>query len=122
MTDTEVLVSMRELLSSPERWCRGDMARKKNSRSTCGCDPEACQWCIVGALVRFTDADQCDRIHAFLNKEVETFTGSNVARFNVVECFNDSFSTTHDRLLGFLDHCIAAKGGKVVSRDGEASG
>jgi hypothetical protein len=39
-----------ELISDPARWTTGVMARNKDNESVDYSDPEACRWCVLGAL------------------------------------------------------------------------
>lgn len=53
MSDTrtiEVLRGARELISDPERWTRGTLARDKDDCVVRPQSPAAVKWCVVGAL------------------------------------------------------------------------
>ena len=47
-----VLASMRELLASEDAWCQGDIAQNASGEPCLPGDPDACRWCLMGAIDR----------------------------------------------------------------------
>lgn len=45
-------MKMIELLKGPECWTQGANARRPDGSGTDSRDPEACQWCLIGAFVK----------------------------------------------------------------------
>ena len=39
-----------DFLSSPDKWCKGEMAKNADGDEAAEFDPEACQWCLLGAI------------------------------------------------------------------------
>jgi len=42
--------TVRELLSSPGKWCKDEMAKNVDGDDVDEFHPEACQWCLLGAI------------------------------------------------------------------------
>ena len=51
LTTREVLVRARDLIADPERWAQNDYARVAGGASAEPNDPDACQWCAIGAVL-----------------------------------------------------------------------
>lgn len=45
-------MTVKELLTSPEKWTRGESARDINGRPVMTDSKEAVSWCLVGALMK----------------------------------------------------------------------
>ena len=45
-------MTVRELLSNESKWTHGTFARNKDGIGTGSCSPEACRWCVIGAINR----------------------------------------------------------------------
>lgn len=43
-------MKMHELLAKPENWTQGAPARNPSGDAVAGSNPEACQWCLFGAV------------------------------------------------------------------------
>ena len=39
-----------ELLADESRWCKGSVARTAEGKPTNSSHPDACQWCLMGAV------------------------------------------------------------------------
>ena len=59
----ESLKLVRNLISSPENWCQGDLAKDKNGRPVHSTSLDAVQWCVVGAAC-YIQTDASDVIFA----------------------------------------------------------
>lgn len=42
------------LLSTPDKWCQGDMAQNMDGRACDADEPQACKWCLAGAIFKLT--------------------------------------------------------------------
>lgn len=111
------LIAMRELLAEEGRWCQDFYARDKNAHSTDPWDPNACQWCVMGAAIKVfgndelpsaLDIEHCtigpadaygERIS--LNELV-----ANVVGYINVAAWQDLETTTHADVLHMLDKAI----------------
>lgn len=81
-----------ELLSDPSKWCQHDEARKSNGDVALARDPEACQWCAVGAM-RLCYPDSGERYEAI--EKFRSVTGA----ANITD-WNDSPYRTFDQVRG----------------------
>lgn len=45
-------MKIRELLDSPEKWTKGELARNLHGVAVAPTARGACQWCLVGAIFR----------------------------------------------------------------------
>lgn len=97
---------VRELLAVPERWTRGEFARRADG-SPCGSkDPAAQCWCLVGAMCRLDDdpirgMEMLDAIRA-------------ATRSDSASVWNDAPGRTHADVLALLDRVV-----QRMERDGE---
>jgi hypothetical protein len=57
LTVLETLQQTRELLSKPQRWTRGTLARDSRGLPVSPEDPKACRFCLMGAMYRVTSLD-----------------------------------------------------------------
>lgn len=55
MTTLELLKSVRELLSDPDRWCSNGPSRTADGRLCLPCDPAAVKWSLGGAVQKLGD-------------------------------------------------------------------
>lgn len=46
----DILEKARDLISDPDRWTQGELARGPNGRPLGPCSPHAVRWCAAGAL------------------------------------------------------------------------
>jgi hypothetical protein len=51
MTELELLIAARDLLADPSRWIKGKVAQNATGDARNPDDPDACKWCMNGALV-----------------------------------------------------------------------
>jgi hypothetical protein len=105
MNTKEVLIGVREKLSDPDRWCKHSAGKNSSGRSCAALAPEACSWCLTGAIaavVRNEDADEMDFARYALMKAIKEVTGCSYA---IVE-FNDAANRLHSTVMAVLDKSI----------------
>lgn len=108
--DLPMVQAARELISDPARWCRGTMAKNDRGYAVGPRQPDACQWCALGALVKCTPDDS--KFKGEVNTKVMANALKVAAMFrrlvigvghSLVE-FNDAH--THDEVLATFDAAI----------------
>lgn len=52
----EILRSILRLFKDPKNWCKGSMARRADGFRTNSTDPQACSWCLDGAVTVMSKA------------------------------------------------------------------
>lgn len=93
---SEVLLNAMALLESPDRWTKNVYARNKEGAAVMSTDPDACQFCMLGALEVFTTFDQDTYKKARLQlldvaqNETESYSVPNL---------NDHSNTKHSQVL-----------------------
>ena len=93
-----------ELLSDPTKWIKGSYAHDKDGHLVSPSRPEACSWCLEGALVAVYGyggmLDRESTVAAALPEEImrEWTVGSK----RLVPFFNDHPKTTHAMVLEVL--------------------
>lgn len=99
----EHLIAMRELLSDPSRWTKGQLARNTHGEVCYPTDSEATCFCLYGAAVKIADDEAlADELLEYLRPfSVRTKDLGPVA-------FNDNGRTTHADILKLLDEAIAS--------------
>lgn len=95
------LVDARELLSKPENWTKGTRARDFYRRSVDTKAPEACQWCLLGALDKVSD---CQSQFVSLIRAMRTVSNANSS--TALFTFNDRRSTKHADVIALFDRAI----------------
>ena len=92
----------RNLLSDPKRWTKGSDAQKAFTREAIDPkNPEACQWCLRGALKAVAlNGDYGPASTAVLDV-------LNERGFKSIPGFNDSYNTKHSDVLRVLDEADA---------------
>ena len=98
-----VLRSAKELISTPERWTRGEMARDEAGRCVSHSDDAAVSWCIEGAIWRSVKHEE-SRFNALqaLSRELPV-------ELRWPHVFNDYDDTTHADVMELFDRTIAAE-------------
>lgn len=94
------LVEVRGLIDTPEKWEQGTWARDADGNPTHATRPEACAFCISGAVLRVVG----DGMHATLIDFISKANGG-IERFPGV--WNDAEGRTHAEVLAALDCAIA---------------
>ena len=104
MTASQVIVAMRELLSSPENWSKRAYARDHRGEECDSLDPNAKSYCLAGARSAVL---QHVPIGAGVRREVHKAIQDALAivddkrRFSAQ--YNDADETTHDDILTLLN-------------------
>lgn len=97
MTNREILIAARALISDYNRWCKGWSAKTAKNQ-LCGPDDEnAVTWCAGGAIVKCAPA--IDRVQPVWDILREHIPG------NKITAWNDR--TTHAEVLAGFDRAIA---------------
>jgi len=52
MKTLEILKAARTLIEKPENWTQGEMARDSGGCNAAPKSPDACRWCLAGAVIR----------------------------------------------------------------------
>lgn len=108
MTDLEILLAIRSLIRSEDKWTKGANARAEDDRKVSITHPHACKFSLEGALLRvhyFTQAKQCYPMYHLLRRVIDP-------RLVVsLEGFNNALGTTHYAVMCKLDHAIRLMGG-----------
>jgi len=101
MIETLILKKARELISDPDRWTKGEMARTMFGASVSANDSKATCWCVMGAIHHETKDDP------FLAGSVYQMVRAQLQGRSVSE-FNDDPNTTHEAVMTLLDKAIAS--------------
>lgn len=107
MTDLEILMAVRGLISKPERWTQYALARAKDDRKVSITHCHACKFSLEGAFYRvqyFTKA-WCGPVHAYLRQVIDPHLMTSM------ESFNNSRGITHYIILRHIDRAITLMGG-----------
>ena len=88
-----------ELLSTPDRWCKGNWAKDARGQVTKASGPDAVCWCLTGALWRI----YMDRPHAYaaVKDRVVSVLERRTGRGGLV-AFNDDFRTSYEDVIAVL--------------------
>lgn len=86
-----------ELLASPSSWSRGELARGPDGKRLDWYDPNACSWCVLGALYKCFG----DRPERFGNY-AERHALRDVIGGGSIQQWNDDPETTHADVLATL--------------------
>ena len=86
-----------ELLSDPSKWTQGVLARRQDGSAIAPVNPEACSFCIVGALYHCYDAKTAMDIWTTLDEEFYD-------KHNEIGIgdWNDDPARTHEEVVEFL--------------------
>lgn len=94
MRMNEALQAMADLLADPSHWTKGVLARDSRGYACSPLDPDACQWCLLGAARKVAGMDQplYGQIVAFLHNRLSQMPTT----------YNDSSTTQHPDVLAVL--------------------
>lgn len=107
MTVYEVLLGMRDLLDSPERWTRGVFGRDEQGHMVGALNDRARAWCLVGAACKVDPHGECVN-------EARDILGELAG--GELTAWNDRPERTHAEVIDLLDRAIAARGPNVMRR------
>ena len=115
MTEKEVLEKARELLTPEGAWVQGAHARDVGGERCFSRDPEACQWCLVGAVSRVAhNSGEYRWILPSLDTLARVGLGVTPGTRDprkpgqILVKWNDHPKRTHAEVLALLDRAIAA--------------
>ncbi len=90
-------MKVRELLSDPSRWTQGTFARNRNGIPTSSNAPDACKWCLLGAIRKcYPEEGDYGKSWRKLKDAVYEYTGTDLAAV-----FNDT--AKHEDILKVLE-------------------
>lgn len=117
-TPKQILIAARDLIADPAHWTRETVARDKRGRPTEPYNPNACQFCALGALTAvFYQANplaltagqvnELDRVHEQAKRALRIAgeAGFGIRSFTI-STVNDRFG--HEATLEMFDAAIAA--------------
>ncbi len=90
----------KELLASRDRWVQDDWAIDREHESVDPTSPNACCWCMLGAIVNCYP-DYLDQRKAV--KKVEELLEAKGFEAASIPDFNDDPNTTHELVLSILE-------------------
>lgn len=100
--DSEVLTVLkqaRELISSPDKWCKGAFARDSAGLPVYPVDSDACYWCAEGAVGKVvTESNNCCLTDC--KRELNKTVGG------LFIFWNDKDERTHAEVLAAFDETI----------------
>lgn len=96
----KILRKMRDLLSKPGAWIKRALARDKDGESVHSCSPDACSFCLKGAINRFCpDLDDRTELVRVLEKNIKS------PHLTMYE-YNDSKHRRQSHVIALLDRTI----------------
>ena len=106
----DLLNKARKLIETPDRWCQGDFARDEKGESVITVSPEACKWCMIGALEKAADTLSLDSSLAY--SDAREFLSVAVGE-SILSWWNDIEGRTHTEVLQAFDRAIKLAQGKT---------
>ena len=120
---TKILEEARSIIEDKKNWTKGSIALDAKGRDVWASSPQACRWCVSGAIVRAAESLNLDtqkrhdaikyltdvtrtHISERWEREPEYITIFNDASITM---FNDAVETTHQDVLDVLDTAIKRK-------------
>lgn len=97
MTISRLLQEARMLISSPDRWCKGNYAQNLHGKPCTPGHPEAWCYCSIGAVM--ARANNTPILHSAIR------CLNDAANINIV-AFNDNPDTQHGDVLMVFDKAI----------------
>lgn len=85
-------------LARPESWCQGEFARTKSGISISAESPQACQWCLLGALQAVAQTREINTVLTWLKHQVNGDIGF----------WNDAPGRHHREVLALIAEARAA--------------
>ena len=104
-----ILKDTRKLLSKG-RWIKGESAKNQLGEVVTAASPEACQWCLHGAIIRSTVDNDAMAIHrsgfSEAVQDVENAITEITGLKLMIPNFNDAERTTWQDVVAVLDKAI----------------
>lgn len=96
--------TVRELLSDPDRWTKKAMAVDGAGCPVVLYSPEACRWCLLGAMLHVYRSDEeygkaSERLYSMLRPQLQEFSLSEA--FNLV-AWNDAEERTYQEVIDLV--------------------
>jgi hypothetical protein len=113
MKPIDILKTGKAVIANPENWTKFYMATDEYGRMTPLNSPQACKWCMSGALHRaFHELGGVDEHGDPKPGTVEIFrdisnTFSVLTGMNFMSVYNDHRTTTHTDVMNIFDRAIA---------------
>lgn len=108
MTVKDVLIGVKELISTPERCTKVVNARDENGVTRSPFDPRACCWCLLGAIRKVTNDGDASEVREVLVKRIRRVSVEPYLWEEAIWMFNDHHNSTHENVLKLLDKAIAS--------------
>lgn len=108
MKPSEFLVKVKEKIDTPDKWAKGTFAVDENGRSIDASSPNACRFCIYGALDRVQVENEevplttRNMVRYAISDKIKAMTGKNMMG---IVGFNDDYAN-HDQLMEMFDGAI----------------
>lgn len=96
----KTLRAAKALTDTPAKWTQHEFARNKDDIFVSALDPDACCFCINGAIIRASRNVRSDTLKALLRKALSK-------PWETITKFNDHPDTTHTDVMAFFDRAIA---------------
>lgn len=90
-----------ELLEKPESWCQNTYAMNKDGHSLMWYNcPDACKWCLMGAIFKLYDPHESDKIMDKVKSKLSTNTLTSYGyNLSSIAKWNDDPDRTHAEVL-----------------------
>lgn len=85
-----------ELLDKPEKWTQNAFGKLPNGIATGSKDPEACSWCLSGALIKCYDIYEDSSLYQRQRDKVISKLGIHILRWN------DTPGRTYEEVIALL--------------------
>lgn len=96
-----ILHRLRTFLHDPSVWIKHEFALDSEGYAVDPRSPEACSWCLSGAILCVTYETELPCEPSSLSTEIHRLFDSDIATFN------DDPTTTHSDILSLIDRTIA---------------
>ena len=96
------LAALKELLSDPDRWTQGAMARDIDGYEVRPSNPRACRFCLVGAMWRIVGSESLARYHrlrdAFTYKDSLTYANDKMPHSEVLSMIETDLAALRQKV------------------------
>ena len=104
----QLLSQARDLISEPGHWTKRVLARNAKGEAISPTSPDACSWCIIGALVKVSGSEELaqEALPAIGNAIRSEFP--HLASFSITDFNDGSFNRfrNHSEVVRVLDKAI----------------
>ena len=90
--------TVKELLSSPDKWTQNAFARDAYAVSLNACNPDAVCWCLSGAILTTYEDEDIEEVWCKLTEVIRRRSGH-----RDVVGFNDSHQTTFKEIRAVIE-------------------